>query len=86
MDHEEAGAPMRGSGRAWLAIVLAALAVIGASAAERLGPATPSTGAAGDAVSSVWLCPHGGGPGWRGTIEIANPGDASVQAPPDLVR
>jgi hypothetical protein len=80
MDHEEAGAQMRGSGRAWLAIVLAALAVIGAGAAERLGPATPSSGAVGEAVSSVWLCPHGGGPGWRGTIEIANPGDVAVQA------
>ena len=71
---------MRGSGRAWLAIVLAALAVVGAGGAERLGPATPSSGAVGDAVSSVWLCPHGGGPGWRGTIEIANPGDVAVQA------
>ena len=71
---------MRGSGRAWLAIALAALAVLGATAAERLGPATPSGGAAGVAVSSVWLCPHGGGPGWRGTIEIANPGDTAVEA------
>ena len=71
---------MRGTGRAWLAIALAALAVVGASAAERLGPATPPPGVAGDAVSSVWLCPHGGGPGWSGTIEIANPGDAPVQA------
>jgi hypothetical protein len=80
VDHQEAGAPMRGTGRAWLAIVLAALAVAGASAAERLGPASPTPGAAGDAVSSVWLCPHGGGPGWSGTIEIANPGDLPVQA------
>jgi len=71
---------MRGSGRAWLAIALAALAVVGATAAERLGPATPAAGVAGEAMSSIWLCPHGGGPGWRASIEIANPGHVAVQA------
>ncbi|MEP6759363.1 MAG: hypothetical protein ABJB55_09225 [Actinomycetota bacterium] len=71
---------MRGKGRAWLAIALAALAVAGATAAESLGPATPLAGTSGSAVSSVWLCPHGGGRGWTGTIEIANPGDGAVQA------
>ena len=71
---------MRGTGRGWLAIALAALAVIGATAAERRGPAPPAAGTGGEAVSSVWLCPHGGGPGWTGTVEIANPGDTPVQA------
>ena len=80
VDHEEAGASMRAGGRAWLAILLAALAVVGASVAERLGAATPPAGPTGDAVSSVWLCPHGGGPGWQGSIEIANPGDTPVEA------
>ena len=67
-------------GRGWLAAALAALAVAGATAATRLGPAVPPTGTTGEAVSSTWLCPHGGGPDWNATIEIANPGDAPVQA------
>ena len=71
---------MRGKGRAWLAIALAAVAVVGATAAERLGPAPPPPGTPGDAASTVWLCPHGGGKGWTGTIEIANPGESTVQA------
>ncbi|HLB39671.1 MAG TPA: hypothetical protein VJM84_04390 [Actinomycetota bacterium] len=79
MDHEEAG-PAMNTGRGWLALVLATLAVIGAGAAERLGPAPLPEAEASGAVSSVWLCPHGGGEGWEGTIEIANPGDVPVEA------
>ena len=70
---------MRG-GRGWLAIVLAALAVIGAEAATRLGPAAPAAATTGAAPSTTWLCPHGGGPGWTGTIEIANPTGATLDA------
>jgi hypothetical protein len=80
VDHEEAGAAMKGTGRGWLALALGALAVVEAGAAERLGPAPLPVTASSDAVSSVWLCPHGGGQGWEGTIEIANPGDAPVEA------
>lgn len=71
---------MRGRARAWLAVLLAAAAVVGASAAERLGPAAPAAATPGVAVSSAWLCPHGGGKDWQATIAIANPGDAPVQA------
>ena len=71
---------MRASGRGWLAIVVAALAIVGATAAEREGPKAPPPAEPGTAVSSVWLCPHGGGPRWHGTIAIANPGDAPVEA------
>ena len=70
---------MRG-GRGWLAVVLAALVVIGAEAATHLGPATPAAATAGAAPSTTWLCPHGGGPGWTATIEIANPTAATVDA------
>ncbi len=70
---------MRG-GRGWLAIVLAAFAVIGAEAATRLGPAAPAAATTGAAPSTTWLCPHGGGPGWTGTIEIANPTGATLDA------
>ena len=68
---------MRG-GRGLLAVVLAALAVAGAAGAARVGPASPPSAEPGDAVSGMWLCPHGGGPGWTGTIAIANPGTSSV--------
>jgi hypothetical protein len=68
------------SGRGWLAIVLAALAVVGAEAATRLGPAAPAAATMGTAPSTTWLCPHGGGPGWTGTIEIANPTGATLDA------
>jgi len=70
---------MRG-GRGWLAIALAALVVVGAEAATRLGPAAPAAATAGAAPSTTWLCPHGGGPGWTATIEIANPTAATLEA------
>jgi hypothetical protein len=80
VDHPETGAAMSRSGRGWLAAAIAAIAIVGASAASRLGPATPDAATAGTALSTTWLCPHGGGPGWTGTIEIADPGDAGVHA------
>ncbi|HEV8089975.1 MAG TPA: hypothetical protein VGQ50_15055 [Actinomycetota bacterium] len=70
---------MRG-GRGWLAIMLAALALVGAEAATRLGPATPAAATTGTAPSTTWLCPHGGGPGWTATIEIANPTATTLDA------
>ena len=70
---------MRG-GRGWLAIVLAVLLVVGAEAATRLGPSTPAAATTGTAPSTTWLCPHGGGPGWTATIEIANPTGATLDA------
>ena len=71
---------MTRGGRGWLAIVLAALVVVGAEAATRLGPATPAVATAGTAPSTTWLCPHGGGPGWTATIEIANPTGETLDA------
>jgi len=76
----EAGASVTRGGRGWLAIILAALAVVGAEAAVRLGPAPPAAATAGTAPSTTWLCPHGGGPGWTGTVEIANPTGATLDA------
>lgn len=63
-----------------IAVVVAAVLAVGAVAAERLGPAAPASGPPGTAVSSVWVCPHGGGPGWEGRIALANPGDVPVSA------
>jgi hypothetical protein len=75
----EAGASLM-RGRGWLAVVLAVLALAGAEAATRLGPAAPAAATAGGAPSTTWLCPHGGGPGWTATIEIANPTGATLDA------
>jgi hypothetical protein len=69
---------MKTVGRGALAIVLAAIVVIGGVAAERVGPASPAAAVPGAAVSSVWLCPHGGGAGWKGTIALADPGSTPV--------
>ena len=71
---------MTGAGRGWLAAAIAAIAVVGASAAVRIGPAAPASAVPGMAVSSTWLCPHGGGPSWTVTIAIANPGTEAIQA------
>jgi hypothetical protein len=79
MDHEEAG-PTMSRGQGFVAAALAALVVAGAMAAERSGPATPASAVVGEAASGTWLCPHGGGPGWAGTIALANPGAQPVQA------
>jgi len=65
---------MRTLGRGVLALVVAGLVVVGGIAAERVGPAAPAAAVRGSAVSSAWLCPHGGGPGWTGTIALADPG------------
>ena len=69
---------MRSLGRGFLALVLGFAVVVGATAAERLGPAEPAAGVRGTAVSSVWLCPHGGGDGWDGAIVLADPGPNPV--------
>jgi len=71
---------MTGAGRGWLAAAIAAIAVVGASAAVRIGPAAPVSAVPGTAVSSTWLCPHGGGPSWTVTIAIASPGTEAIQA------
>jgi hypothetical protein len=68
--------------RAWGVVALLAVAAIAAAgvAAEQIGPAVPAEVPAGTAVSSVWACPHGGGSGWEGTVALANPGVAPVEA------
>lgn len=68
--------------KGWGLVALVAVAAVAAAgvAAERVGPAEPADGPEGTAVSSVWVCPHGGGPGWEGTIALANPGAAPVEA------
>jgi len=69
---------MRSFGRGALALLLAFLVIAGAAVAERIGPAAPAAAVQGSAVSGVWLCPHGGGDGWQGTIVLADPGPVPV--------
>jgi Family of unknown function (DUF5719) len=69
---------MRSLGRGVLALVVGFAVIVGATAADRLGPAEPADAIRGTAVSSVWLCPHGGGPGWDGEIALADPGPNPV--------
>ena len=69
---------MRRIGQGVFALVVAGLVVLGGIAAEREGPATPAAAPRGTAVSNAWLCPHGGGKGWTGTIALADPGPDSV--------
>jgi hypothetical protein len=70
---------MKRIGRGVLVLVVAGLVVVGGIAAERVGPAGPAAAGRGTAVSSVWLCPHGGGKGWSGTIALADPGPDPVE-------
>jgi hypothetical protein len=69
---------MRSLGRGVLALVLGFAVIVGATAADRIGPAEPAAAVPGAALSSVWLCPHGGGEGWDGAIALADPGPSPV--------
>jgi hypothetical protein len=63
-----------------IALLLAAVVVAGAASADRLGPAAADPAVPGRAASWVWVCPHGGGKGWSGTLALANPGSYPARA------
>jgi hypothetical protein len=71
---------MRSKGQGLLAIVVAALVVAGGVAFTRLGPKVPPEATPGQATSGAWLCPHGGGSEWSGSLYLANPGTDPVTA------
>jgi hypothetical protein len=71
---------MRSRGQGILTIAIAGAVSVGAISLERLGPREPAAAAPGTALSSTWLCPHGGGPDYEGTVFLANPGDTQVIA------
>jgi hypothetical protein len=79
VDHPEAGVVVRSRGQV-LATILVLLVVIGGAVyAEReVGANGLAAGPPGTAPSGAWFCPHGGGPGWGVTIELANPGAQPV--------
>ncbi len=72
---------MRTRGQGLLALIVAAIVILGGAALTRLGPMVPTEATAGAAPSGAWLCPHGGGKGWTGTLQLANPTDT-----PSIVR
>jgi len=63
-----------------LTIVVAGAVTIGAISLERLGPREPAAAAQATVTSATWLCPHGGGKAYEGTVFLANPGDSPVIA------
>jgi hypothetical protein len=79
MDHAETGIVVRSRGQVLATILVVAVVVAGAIYAERdVGARDLAAGPAGAAPSGAWFCPHGGGPGWGVTIELANPGTEPV--------
>ncbi|HEY6567062.1 MAG TPA: DUF5719 family protein, partial [Actinomycetota bacterium] len=71
---------MRARGQGLLTVVLVGVIVALGVSFDRLGAKPPAAARPGAAQSGVWLCPHGGGPDWVATVNLANPGDAPVQA------
>ena len=71
---------MSGRGQAAAAAILVAAIAFLFAGLDRLGPVAPSAPASAPTRSAVWLCPHGGGERWSGTIALANPGDQPVDA------
>lgn len=71
---------MRARGQGVLTLIAIAAIVIGGVAFDRLGERAPAGAASGTAPSSTWLCPHGGGRSYEGTVYLANPGEAEVTA------
>ena len=71
---------MRARGQGLLTLLVVAAVAVGALAFDRLGLREASGAAAGTAPSAAWLCPHGGGKAYEGTVFLANPGEVEVSA------
>ena len=71
---------MRARGQGLLTLVVAAIVALGVVSFDRLGAREPAGAPSGTATSSTWLCPHGGGKSYEGSVFLANPGDVDVTA------
>ena len=71
---------MRARGQGALALVVALVVVVVGLAFDRLGPEQAASVSPAPTASGAWLCPHGGGQGWRTILALANPGTADVTA------
>jgi hypothetical protein len=61
---------------AWLLVV-----ALGLSAwlfDSQFGPRARASGDPQGFITGAWFCPHGGSPGWRAWVVVANPGDQPV--------
>lgn len=80
VDHAEVGiVPVRPRSGLGLALLTTAVVVAGGIALDRTGPRAEPVPAALPPSSGAWLCPHGGGEGWRTDLYVANPGSSPVQ-------
>ena len=80
VDHAEVGiVPVRPRSGLGLALLTAAVVVVGGIALDRAGPRAEPPSAALPPSSGAWLCPHGGSEGWRTDLYVANPGGSPVQ-------
>jgi Family of unknown function (DUF5719) len=71
---------MRSRGQLGWALLLVAVVAIGGTFLQReVGPKASASASSAAAPSGAWLCPHGGGPEWAVTLELANPGTTPVQ-------
>jgi hypothetical protein len=71
---------MRARGQGLLTLAVIGAVALGAVSFDRLGERTANAPAPGTAASMSWLCPHGGGKGYEGTVFLANPGGVDVTA------
>jgi hypothetical protein len=73
----------RGRGRSWgrAAVVLILAAALAGSSflLGQKGPAAAPDARLQPGVSGTWFCPHGGSPGWKAWVVVANPGTDSVR-------
>jgi hypothetical protein len=63
----------------WAMLVLAVVVVGGVYLQREVGPRASAAASSGAAPSGAWFCPHGGGPEWAVTLELANPGPSPVK-------
>jgi hypothetical protein len=61
-----------------LAIAFVAVLVLAGVGADRIGAAASDASPPPAVISATWVCPHGGGEGWTGTVVVMNPGDEEV--------
>lgn len=63
----------------WAVLVLVLFVAGGIFLQREVGPKAVAAGPPAAAPSGAWLCPHGGGPQWQVSLEVANPGPTAVQ-------
>jgi uncharacterized protein DUF5719 len=68
---------MKARGQGALAVLVLVVVVAGAVLAESAGTRPPPEETPSGPPTQAWICPHGGGGGWRGKLFVANPGDAA---------